>query len=184
MPIAKQRFTPPPIPASLIIARVLLPQALVGGALILHQSHQRAGNLALQVAVGLVASTAVLWLVAWLWVYPLYFEVSSHGLCIVWLLHRQLVTPRQVVAAAVLPRQRALDKYGESRLRLVGWRSERLRPLFTLGLLPHGYSLCPERVVFVRCRNQRPLLLFAQHADQLFQAVQGIIPLPAFAGER
>jgi hypothetical protein len=111
----------------------------------------------------------------------LYFEVSSQGLCIVWLLHRRLVVPRRIVAAAVLPQQRALADYGKSRPRLIGWPSERFRRLFTLGLLPRGYSLRPERVVFVRCRDQRPLLLFAQHADRLFQAVQAIIPLPQFA---
>ncbi len=179
--VHKQRFTPPPIPRWLVMMRVILPLALIAGSLGLLQWDWSVTTLALQLAVGIVASTVVLWLVAWLWAYPLYFEVSSRGLGVVWMLHYRHFLPHQMVAAAVLPGQRALDDYGKSRPRLIGWPSERFRRLFALGLLPRGYSLSSGRVVFVRCRDQRPLLLVAQDADRLFQAVQSVIPPPQFA---
>lgn len=179
--VHSQRFTPPPIPRWLVMVRVILPLALVAGSLVLLHSGWNVTTLALEWAAGIVASAAVLWLVAWLWVYPLYSEVSLQGFGVVWMLHYRHLLPHQIVAAAVLPRQRAFDDYGKSRPRLIGWPSERFRRLFTLGLLPRGYSLSSERVIFVRCRDQRPLLLVAQDADSLFQAVQGVIPLPKFA---
>jgi hypothetical protein len=155
-------------------------QALTAGVLlvpvgILAAAHHAAGTVRPEV-LGAVALIAVLYSWVWLWWRPTRFEISAHGLSIVWPLRRRTIASAQLGRANAIDRAAFRRDYGRGLRVGAGGLWGGFGLLMTPKATFSYYVSRTDAFVLVPLASDRTLMLTPERPQAFVAALHGLQP--------